>query len=138
MKTKQLKKHIKNLGKDWKDWVVDGAIVLLVLGFITAGGLLVFISTLDLPDLSAFEQRRVHQSTKNNDRTGEIVHYVLNQDVRCTVIPYDEISHHINNATAAIEDDTFFSHWGIRPLRIAKAVIDNISTGDLLGGQGGS
>lgn len=132
-------KKIKGVFKgNMKDWMVDGLVVAIVLGFIGAGGLLLFISTLNIPDLSAFEQRRVLQSTKIYDRTGEIVLYDLNQDVKRTVIPYENISRHIKNAAVAIEDDTFFSHWGIRPLRILKAVIDNLTSGDLLGGQGGS
>lgn len=134
-----LKKKInKKKALEWKEWLKDAAIVTLVLGFIGAGGLLLFISTLDIPDLSAFEQRRVLQSTKIYDRTGEIVLYDLNQDVRRTVVPYEDISRHVKNAAVAIEDDTFFSHFGIRPLRILKAVFDNLTTGDLLGGQGGS
>jgi len=121
----------------WKEWAVDGLIITIVLGFIGAGALLVFISTLNIPDLSAFEQRRVLQSTKIYDRTGEIVLYDLNQDVRRTVIPYDEISHHIKNATVAIEDDTFFEHWGVRPLAIVRAFVSNLQGGDIRG-QGGS
>lgn len=132
------KKITKKKALEWKEWLKDAAIVTLVLGFIGAGGLLLFISTLDIPDLSAFEQRRVLQSTKIYDRTGEIVLYDLNQDVRRTVVPYEEISRHVKNAAVAIEDDTFFTHFGIRPLRILKAVFDNLTTGDLLGGQGGS
>lgn len=120
-----------------KDWFMDGFIVAIVLGFIGAGALLIFISTLNIPDLSAFEQRRVLQSTKIYDRTGEIVLYDLNQDVRRTVIPYENISHHIKNATVAIEDDTFFSHWGVRPLSIMRALWYNFTGGDLRG-QGGS
>lgn len=131
-------KRFKNIKKLIKERGTDLLVVGLVLGFIGAGGLLIFISTLDIPDLSAFEQRRVLQSTKIYDRTGEIVLYDLNQDVKRTVVPYESISHHIKNAAVAIEDDTFFSHWGIRPLRIMKAIVDNLISGDLLGGQGGS
>lgn len=132
------KKASKRKGNNkWRDWLIDGLIVATVLGFIGAGGLLMFISTLSIPDLSAFEQRRVLQSTKIYDRTGEIVLYDLNQDVRRTVVPYEEISRHIKNATVAIEDDTFFSHWGVRPLSIVRAMMHNFTGGDLRG-QGGS
>jgi penicillin-binding protein 1C len=131
-------KHVHKRGKQMKEWLVDGLVVTVVLGFIGSGALLLFVSTLNIPDLSAFEQRRVLQSTKIYDRTGEIVLYDLNQDVKRTVVPYEEISRHVKNAAVAIEDDTFFTHWGIRPLRIVKAVFDNLATGDLLGGQGGS
>src|SRR3989344_6081708 len=125
------------LDKKWREWATDGLIVTLVLGFFRAGPLLVFISPLDLPDLSAFEQRRILQSTKIYDRTGEVVLYDLNQDVKRTAEPYERISHHIKNATVAIEDDTFFQHHGVRPLSILRAMIYNVQGGDLRG-QGGS
>lgn len=130
------KKLAKWRGKQWRDWLIDGVIVMLVLGFIGAGAALIFISTLNIPDLSAFEQRRVLQSTKIYDRTGEIVLYDLNQDVKRTVVPYEDISRHIKNASVAIEDDTFFSHWGFRPLAFARALWVNVTTGSYA--QGGS
>ena len=116
----------------------DSAIAIAVVGLISGGLILLWVSTLEIPDLAAFEQRRVLQSTKIYDRTGEILLYDLHQDVKRTVVPYESISRHIKNATVAIEDDTFFEHSGIRPMRTAKAVLDNLLSGDLLGGQGGS
>ncbi len=121
----------------WKERFVDGVIVALVLGFLGAGALLVFISTLNIPDLSAFEERLVLQSTKIYDRTGEVVLYDLNQDVKRTVVPLENISYNIRNATVAIEDDKFYQHWGVRPLSIARAALANLMGGDLRG-QGGS
>jgi len=121
-----------------KELLKDILIVLLFLGFMLGGGILLWVSTLDIPDLSSFEERRILQSTKIYDRTGEIVLYDLHQDVKRTVVPFEKISRHIKNATVAIEDDTFFEHMGIRPLAIIKAVIDNLQGGDLLGGRGGS
>lgn len=98
--TSWLRRHSKGL-------FIDVVIGVCVLGLIGAGVLLVWISTLDMPDLSSFEERRVQQSTKIYDRTGEVLLYDLHQDVRRTIVPYEEISRHIKNATVAIEDDTF-------------------------------
>ena len=120
------------------DLIIDACIGLFVLGLIAGGIILVWVATLDIPDLSSFEERQVQQSTKIYDRTGTVLLYDLHQDIRRTIIPYENISRHIKNATVAIEDDTFFEHSGIRPIRIAKAVFDNLVSGDLLGGQGGS
>jgi len=117
---------------------IDAIIVLCVSGVVMAGILLLWVSTLEIPDLSSFEQRRVLQSTRIYDRTGEILLYDLHQDVKRTVVPYEQISRHIKNATVAIEDDTFFQHSGIRPLSILRAVLANLRGGNLLGGQGGS
>ncbi len=122
----------------FKDVLIDAFIVCVVLFFISVGAALLWVSTLNLPDLSAFEERRVEQSTKIYDSTGEIVLYDLFQDVKRTVVSYDHISRHIKNATVAIEDDTFFEHNGIRPLAILNAILDNLKGGNLLSGRGGS
>lgn len=126
------------LGPRGHQLLVDLAILGTVLFLVVAGLVLLWVSTLEIPDLSSFEQRRVLQSTKIYDRTGEILLYDLHQDVRRTIVPYEDISRHLKNASVAIEDDTFFEHGGIRPLRILKAVFDNLMGGNLLGGQGGS
>ena len=131
----RFKKWIK---KHYKDIIIDGLIAFFVLGLISVGGTIIWVSTLQIPDLSAFDQRRVEQSTKIYDRTGEVMLYDLHQDVRRTIVPYEEISYHIKNATVAIEDDEFYNHFGIDPLAIVRAALANLTAGDLLGGQGGS
>lgn len=122
----------------WKNLLIDSAIVLFAITVITVGGLLVWVSTLEIPDLAAFENRRVLQSTKIYDRTGETLLYDLHQDVQRTNVEFEQISRHIKNATIAIEDDEFYNHYGIDLSAIARAAISNIRGGDLLGGQGGS
>src|SRR3989344_849050 len=121
-----------------KDIAIDFSIILFAGGIILAAGVLFWVSTLEIPDLSAFEERRVLQSTKIYDRTGEVLLYDLHQDVRRTVVPFENISRHLKNATVAIEDDNFYNHYGIEPLSIIRAVVANFQKGDLLGGQGGS
>lgn len=118
---------------------IDVLLGLFVFGLIGAGVLLVWISTLDIPDLSSFEERKVQQSTKIYDRTGEILLYDFHQDVRRTIVPYEDISRHIKNATVAIEDDTFFEHAGVRPLAIIRSMVTNIKNGGgPFSGAGGS
>lgn len=121
-----------------RELFINICIGIFVFGLIGAGGILIWVSTLDIPDLSSFEERRVQQSTKIYDRTGKILLYDLHQDVRRTVVPYEDISRHIKNATVAIEDDTFFEHSGVRPLAILRAALANLQGGGLLSGQGGS
>jgi len=121
-----------------KDIIIDVFIVLFVLGLVSVGGLFIWVSTLEMPDLSSFEQRRVLQSTKIYDRTGEVLLYDLHQDVRRTIVPFEDISYHIKNATVAIEDDEFYNHFGVDPKAIIRAALSNLTAGDLLGGQGGS
>lgn len=128
----------KWLKKSWKEVVIDGLIVLFVLFIVSISGVLIWVSTLQIPDLAAFEERQVKQSTKIYDRTGEILLYDLHQDVRRTNVGFEEISRHIKNATLAIEDANFYNHPGISVSGITRAALHNFQGGDLLGGQGGS
>jgi len=122
----------------WKHLLIDSVVIFFAILVIIIGGMLVWISTLQIPDLSAFENRRVLQSTKIYDRTGETLLYDLHQDVQRTNIEFEQISRHIKNATIAIEDDEFYNHHGIDLSAIARAALSNLRGGDLLGGQGGS
>lgn len=122
----------------WKHLLIDSAVIIFALLVVVTGGLLVWISTLQIPDLSAFENRRILQSTKIYDRTGEVLLYDLHQDVQRTNVEFEQISRHVKNATIAIEDDEFYNHYGIDLSAIARAAISNLRGGDLLGGQGGS
>ena len=124
--------------KDVKSLLVDITIILFALGVVFFAIFLIWVSTLKIPDLSSFEERRVLQSTKIYDRTGEILLYDLHQDVRRTVVPFENINRNIKNASIAIEDDQFYNHYGVEPKAIMRAVFTNLTQGDLLGGQGGS
>lgn len=121
-----------------KQVLTDIALGVFVFGLVCTGAGFLWISTLEIPDLSTFEERRILQSTKIYDRTGEILLYDLHQDVKRTIVPFEDISRHLKNATVAIEDDTFYNHLGVRPLAIMRAALTNLRGGDLLGGQGGS
>ncbi len=132
------KKITRWLKKHWKDAFIDGLIGLVVLVMVLTGALFIWVSTLDIPDLSSFDQRKILQSTKIYDRTGEVLLYDLHQDVKRTIVPYEDISYYIKNATVAIEDDQFYQHWGVDIRAIFRAAITNLTQGDLLGGQGGS
>ena len=133
----------KLIQKDWwkkhyKQIIVDSLIVLFVGTVVVVSGLLIWVSTLEIPDLSSFEDRRILQSTKIYDRTGEILLYDLHQDVKRTIVPFENISRNIKNATIAIEDERFYSHFGIDLKSIVRAAVVNTTAGNLLGGQGGS
>ena len=109
-----------------------GASAILVV----LGSLALWAGSLRLPDLTSFEERKVEQSTKLYDRTGEILLYDLHGNAKRTIITYEEMPRHIKNATVAIEDAEFYEHRGIKPSAILRAVFANILS---LGfSQGGS
>ena len=124
------------LKRNSKEILID----VLIFGFagliLLSAAVLIWLATLEIPDLSSFEERRVLQSTKIYDRTGEIMLYDLHQDVRRTVVPFDQMSPYVKNATVAIEDDQFYDHIGIDVKAILRAAVSNVQEGDL--GQGGS
>lgn len=124
--------------RNYKRVIVDSIIGLFVIIVILASSLLIWVSTLEIPDLSSFENRRILQSTKIYDRTGEILLYDLHQDVKRTIVPFENISRYLKNATVAVEDERFYSHPGIDIRGIFRAAYVNLIQGDLLGGQGGS
>lgn len=110
--------------------------ILLGVGIILTGLLLVWISTLELPDFKLFTERKIQSSTKIYDRTGQILLYDVHQNIKRTVIPYEEIGVNIKNATVAIEDGEFYQHKGIRISSIIRATVWAKITGKKV--QGGS
>ena len=106
-------------------------------GFFVVGAMLVWATTLKIPDFNALNARKTTESTEIYDRTGKILLYNIHEEVKQTVVPFYDISSHIKNATVAIEDSEFYDHIGIRPISFLRAIIANITTGDLTG-QGGS
>lgn len=110
--------------------------VALGIGFIIGAFFLLFIALTPVPNLDSLYYRKVEQSTKIYDRTGETVLYDLNTDVRRNIVPLEGISKNIQNAAIAIEDDTFYQHSGVRPISFLRAVLVNLTTGSF--SQGGS
>ncbi len=111
--------------------------ILFLAGMIfVAGVLLVWAVSLKIPTLESFSQRQVVESTKIYDRTGTVLLYDVNQNVKRTVVPYDQISQNVKNATIAIEDRSFYSHGGVDFTSLFRALIANIET--LRFSQGGS
>jgi len=113
-----------------------GVVSGLVFGIIGSIAFAFWFSSLEIPDFGAFGNRKVVESTKIYDRTGEILLWDVHENIKRTVVPFDEISRHLKNATIAIEDDTFYQHHGFDPMAIMRAFIANLKTGRA--GQGGS
>lgn len=106
------------------------------LAIILVSIFMLWISTFQLPTLDSFKERRVSQSTKIYDRTGEILLYDVYQSVRRTVIPFDQMSQRVKDATIAIEDKDFYNHGGVKVSSFVRALFANIQTGKF--SQGGS
>ncbi len=132
MTSKKKKKETKK-----GHFIKNAALAFISLGFILSGVFILWAASINMPDFESFNDgRKIAQSTKIYDRTGEIILYDVHKDIKRTLIPFDDISKHIKNATIAIEDDGFYSHKGIKPLAILRAVFIQPLRGK--GVQGGS
>ncbi len=114
----------------------NAVLFFVAFGIFCLGIGIVWASTLDIPNLQSIDQRKVLQSTKIYDKTGKIVLYDVNQDVKRTVVPLSEIAPTVPKALIAIEDVSFYTHKGVRPLAILRAFIANIFSFGI--SQGGS
>lgn len=110
--------------------------LLLSAGLIISATILIWISTFKVPTTESIRERRVSESTKIYDRTGKILLYDTGGNVRRSVVPIENISRHIKNATIAIEDKEFYSHHGVKPTAFIRATLVNILS--LNFSQGGS
>ncbi len=89
----------------------------------------------DLPSPDKINLRNVAQSTKIYDRTGNTLLYEVHGEVKRTVVPLDQMSEYIREATIAAEDQHFYKHFGFDPVGILRAVFTNISSGEKPGGS---
>lgn len=103
-------------------------ILLMLLGSAaTAAGF--FYVTSDLPNPETFDSRKVAQSTKIYDRTGEVLLYEIHGEEKRTLIPWGEIPERITQATLAIEDAGFYEHAALDLKSIVRAVLVNLREG---------
>ena len=116
-------------------FIKNSIFLFIGLVVITTGILLIWVSTLKLPDFKLFSERKIQNSTKIYDRTGQILLYDVHQNIKRTVIPYEEMGKDIKNATVAIEDSEFYNHKGIRIKSILRAVWANLTGGKVQGGS---
>ncbi len=117
-------------------WLEIAFLLIAALVFIGLGSGVVWATLVPLPSIDNFENRQVAQSTKIFDRTGNIVLYDVHGSMRRTAVPLDQISPYIQHATIAVEDQTFYTNAGFRPLSFARALYVNLTQGGYA--QGGS
>lgn len=110
--------------------------LLIGAGFIGFGILIIWIATLKVPDFQSFDVRKVSNSTKIYDRTGEVLLYDIHGDIKRTQISFEAMGDRIKDATISIEDENFYTNSGVSLKSIARAFLANLKTGSF--SQGGS
>lgn len=125
-----VKKFIKKLP-------IKTLVMLTLSGFLVLGAIILFwVSSFRVPTSESIRERRVTESTKIYDRTGKVLLYDTGGNIRRSIVPIEEISRYIKNATIAIEDKEFYSHHGVKPTAFIRATLVNILSLDF--SQGGS
>ncbi|HAT74358.1 MAG: Penicillin-binding protein, 1A family [Candidatus Moranbacteria bacterium GW2011_GWF2_36_839] len=80
----------------------------------------------DLPSPGNLNERFVVQSTKIYDRTGDHLLYDIHGEEKRTEIPFEQMPESLRYATIALEDQNFYTHLGIQPKSILRAVFKDI------------
>jgi 1A family penicillin-binding protein len=74
-------------------------------------------------------------STQIVDRDGNLLYEILDPNGgRRIVVPYEEISTDLINATVATEDSRFWQHPGVDPIGIVRALIQNLRERSVVSG----
>lgn len=107
---------------------------VIVLFFLSLSAF--FIASLFVPlDEKDFRKESIH-SLKVLDRNGKILREYLNDEQgRGEWIPKEKISQHVIDATLVAEDKRFYSHPGIDPFAIVRALYENIFLSVRTGGS---
>jgi len=111
-------------------------LILFIFCMLFGGWIFLWISTFKIPDFNTISDRRVAESTKIYDKTGEILLYDLHKDTKRTLVPFSEISLYAKNAIVAIEDVEFYEHNGVKPIAFLRSVLANLKSMSF--SQGGS
>lgn len=136
MNTLKSWRRIVRLWKFLPPWLEFCLIAIVAVIFITLGAAIVWAAVVPIPSIDSFENRQVAQSTKIFDRTGNIVLYDVHGTMRRTAVPLTDISPYVQKATIAVEDTTFYTNAGFRPLSFLRAMAVNVYSGSYM--QGGS
>jgi len=112
-----------------------GVVTLLAGAAVTVAALWAFaILPRSLPPVTALESFQPVLGTKIYDDNDELLTELHVE--RRIFVPLAQIPQSLRDAIVATEDRRFYSHWGIDPIGIARAVVQNYRRGRIV--EGGS
>ena len=110
--------------------------ITMLTSSLLAGGLVgLAISFRNLPDVRVLRNYIPSETTHIYDIKGKhlaSIHGEANREV----VPLDKISPHLKRAVVAIEDSYFYSHHGVNPSSVGRALSANFKKGETV--EGGS
>ncbi len=111
------------------------SLFLLVLfsGFVGAGFIFFYYSQ-DLPDVRSLKEYQPSTITRvYSDQDELIAEFYIEKRI---IVPLKTVPKQLKQATLAVEDSNFYSHFGIDPKAIFRAFLTNIQAGHVV--EGGS
>lgn len=110
-------------------------VLVFALGACLAVGTYLLIAR-SLPAPEALSSRSASfVNTAIYDRNGQLLYEIFDPEGgRRILVPYEQISPHLINATVATEDGRFWQHPGVDPISIIRAVILNVRGGGIVSG----
>ncbi len=128
-----LLKYIQDVGQ------VSAAALLgttMIASAVVAGGLVgLAISFRNLPDVRVLRNYVPSETSYIYDINGTLL-FSLHDEANREVIDIEDMSPHLKRAVLAIEDSYFYSHNGINPSSVGRAVMANFQAGATV--EGGS
>ncbi|WP_119072809.1 penicillin-binding protein 1C [Aggregatilinea lenta] len=110
------------------------ALVLTALALVVGGALYAWL-LVGLPPVDALEDGLALPSTRIYDRQGRLLYQIADPDTGVNeVIPLDQMSACVVQATLATEDVNFYRHPGVDVEGIARALWINLKGGEVVAG----
>lgn len=128
-----LLKYVQDVGQ------VTAATLLgttMLVSAVVAGGLVgLAISFRNLPDVRVLRNYVPSETSYIYDIDGTLL-FRLHDEANREVVNMEDISPHLKRAVLAIEDSYFYSHNGINPSSVGRALLANVQAGSTV--EGGS
>lgn len=128
---KNQKKSNKKSHKSWLKGILIGIVALVLVALLSGVGLFAYYAS-SAPEIK-LEDLVDNPSTAYYDQDGEEFYSSGKERI---LVEANEIPQVLVDAVLSIEDQRFYSHIGIDPIRIAGAVLANVTDG--FGAEGGS
>jgi len=130
-------KRVRYKKKGWQRTLLSTLLVLFLIvvsvGF-TGAGYLYFKYSKDLPDVRLLKEYQPNTITRVYSDLDELIaEFYVEKRI---LVPLDQMSLRLKQATLAVEDSNFYYHFGIDPKAIFRAFITNIQAGHVV--EGGS
>jgi 1A family penicillin-binding protein len=112
--------------KKRKNFLVFKALGIILLLLLLGGTFLFFSYAKDLPRPEKFIERRLSQSTKIYDSSGEILLYEIYGEEKRTVVALGKVPEYLKRAVIVTEDANFYHHFGIDLKGVIRSILINL------------